>query len=414
MKIPATPVDQALPVPGFISQQSTSRGRMTKLRLEDADTYDLTDPVLRETPLANCDFAMLFTYMHRRFGLPFIPGDDYKELSAGWLITTPDPNLTLLVRPSLSGAWNSFVPMVTSDLGQAILGEAKNSELGEAYRAALLDLLRPVNVRDQSFNALGKLDDDDVLMSHDESSGEAIYAVPFHPSCGWAMPRDLFGNAAWRRLCTHLRGLGDGEILMGRDLIIRECDQRVIEQLKREANRDIPAIVAALLSWMNERQDLVNAIGLSPTWIKAGHALLQDINAAKPEALSRIGNPDEQDRFAERVATYLTTFDHPFPTAVKNAIQTARVKHILDAKWATMLDSCGGVLPRIEYPEPYSTEGLRAIPEKLREAGHEPMAAFAEDLLRDDQGLTIFSYLVARAKAMTRQSEPEPESAPGL
>lgn len=238
---------RALPVTGFSARTRPVAARMTAFRFESQDFHSLTDPVLRRTPLAGCDFAMLFAYMHRRFGPPSIPGDDYKDLSAGWLITTPEPDLGLLVRPSLSGAWNSFTLMAEAGAGRPRPGMPDYARFEDAYRAALVDLLRPVNVRDQSFNAMGKLEDDDELMACDERKDEPAYAVGYHPSCGWAMPEGLFGNGKWRDLCTHLRILGDGDILAGRDAFIEERRSKLIDRLKADPDDKPRTVVAGIL-----------------------------------------------------------------------------------------------------------------------------------------------------------------------
>lgn len=394
---------------------------MIGFRFENPEIYNLTDPVLRETPLADCNFAMLFAYMHRRFGQPFIPGDDYKDLSASWIITTPDPDLALLVRPSLSGAWNSFVLMARHGVKQPRPGEARYAEYEHAYRIALLDLLRPVNVRDQSFNAMGKLDDDDDLISYDENRDEADYAVPFHPSCGWAMPQGLFGNDAWQKLCMHLRDLGDGDLLAGRDAFLRDRNSHAIRQLRNERNEIVPAIVVAMLSWTDKHQDLIKEIDLDPARIEEGRALFSGIQASDADALGQLGKTDEaQDACAACISKYLNTFDHPIPTILKERIDAARMNLLLQGKWEQMLEACNGKLPRIdclnawEINEKQEISELRAMPDRFRQAGYDRLAGFAEELISDKQGMTIFSYLVMRAKSETEKGADVPDSAPGI
>ena len=55
----------------------------------------------------NDDYAALFVYMVRRFGYPATGSDDYKEIAC-WFLTTPDPNIALIVSPRPNGMRYSF------------------------------------------------------------------------------------------------------------------------------------------------------------------------------------------------------------------------------------------------------------------------------------------------------------------
>lgn len=54
------------------------------------------------------DFSLLFTYMFRRFGAPFLPQDDYKELCK-YVLTTPMKNVYLSIHPTASNYNFGFI-----------------------------------------------------------------------------------------------------------------------------------------------------------------------------------------------------------------------------------------------------------------------------------------------------------------
>ncbi len=207
----------------------------------------LDDRVLGTTPLRDVGYATLFAYMHRRFGPPGQPGDPYKDLSASWLLTTPDPDAHVLVRPSVSGAWHCFVPFLVSGERPSNLGvtDPRVHRIAAAYRATLLDLLRPVGVRDSSIDARGIVGEhepcidgpppveDDVgdaegvdadAESEDEDEGfeddeEALH-VEHHPSSGTSIPPEMVTGDGWGDLVGLVGHLGGGDIAAGRALAI--------------------------------------------------------------------------------------------------------------------------------------------------------------------------------------------------
>lgn len=132
------------------------------------------------------------------------------------------------------------------------------------------------------------------------------------------------------------------------------------------------------------------------------------------EAFSRIGDAVAQDRFAKQAGFYLDAFGHPMPSIVADTLKNGRLKLLLDTKWAAMLESCDGALPRIEYPDPWSGDGLSALPGRLTEAGYDRTARFVEELLAEGpQGPSVLGYLVARASAETAKHPPEQQASPG-
>lgn len=185
--------DSLLPRKDFVATLAVDwTGRLVSARSIWSSAYDpgnpFADTILDDTPLKSAEWATLFAYMHRRFGSPNIGGDNYKDLSARWLLTSPDPDLFLTVGPSLSGAWFSFTPFFRTDkegfLRNLEISKERRAEIDTAYRDVLLDLLRPVCVRDAHINALGELDDDDVALEYDEQADQYLFEVDRHSSCG--------------------------------------------------------------------------------------------------------------------------------------------------------------------------------------------------------------------------------------
>lgn len=205
--------------------------------------YPLRDPVIESTPLKTCEWATVFAYMYRRFGPPHVRGDDYKEFSASWLLTSPSPDVYLSVRPSLVGLWDCFTPILRIEIEAAVPRRREDitreclDEITSAYRAALLDLLRPVCVRDNSINVLGKLGEDplsNALLSYntegDADEGDRGFMVKYHSSSGFSMPPGFFGGEEWVTLCTLISHLGKGDIVAGRHRIVTMLQQPVYDE----------------------------------------------------------------------------------------------------------------------------------------------------------------------------------------
>jgi hypothetical protein len=219
----------------------------------------LEDKILNRTPLKNVETSMLFTYMHRRFGLGNVGTDDFKDLGAGWTITTPHQNLTLLVTPSFSGVkGSSFRPIVVGDqpIERPSVSGAFLEELADAYERTLLDLLRPVCQRDHDFNALGEIDEvanpapDWSIISDDEHSEVAVELPRFHPTCGTPMPANLFGERLWKRLLTISHAAGNGDLTEGLELLVEEKVQaghlRNLETIRNQEVDILPLVIMGL------------------------------------------------------------------------------------------------------------------------------------------------------------------------
>jgi len=129
--------------------------------------------------LPNGDYADLFVYMYRRFGISEYGSDDYKEIAC-WYVTTPDPAVVLVVSPRPSGLRYSFGYEIDSRVyGLFYQNEStpEKERVEAAIKQAMIDLTVPVNVRDVYINALGKVDDDNLTSGVCEPSKWAGYGV---------------------------------------------------------------------------------------------------------------------------------------------------------------------------------------------------------------------------------------------
>jgi len=117
-----------------------------------------------EEILPDGDYASLFVYMFRRFGIPESGSDDYKEIAC-WYLTTPDPAVGLMVSPRPNGLRYSFGYLVDTDVYNYHSHddvEAIRLKIEPSLKQAMKDLLIPTNVRDTFINAVGRVKDDDI------------------------------------------------------------------------------------------------------------------------------------------------------------------------------------------------------------------------------------------------------------
>jgi len=97
-------------------------------------------------------------YLYRRFGPPNAPEDYYKRVCCYWL-STASPDLDLEISIGYTVSINGYI--VNDDIGYQYIREQRdnNTQLVDAVHhtaAAVLDLLRPVPVRDVYINILGR------------------------------------------------------------------------------------------------------------------------------------------------------------------------------------------------------------------------------------------------------------------
>ncbi len=110
------------------------------------------------------DYASLFVYMYRRFGVPTSGSDPYKEIAC-WYLTTPDPAVGLKVSPRPNGLLYSFGYLIDTNVYKYQSHddiEAIRIKIEPSLKQAMENLLIPTNVRDIYINAIGKVSDNEV------------------------------------------------------------------------------------------------------------------------------------------------------------------------------------------------------------------------------------------------------------
>lgn len=237
-----------LPDKSFACELASLNRNLVPFDNTEIKDLELRDLVLETTALQSVEWAPLFAYMHRRFGHPNMGGDDYKDLSASWMLTTNDPTVFVKVSPSLCGSIFSFGIYFDPNLkdGENInlaafnLTEEKKSDIRNAYRSTLLDLLRPVCVRDVKINALGELGDSDfdtALKNVNEDTDQYDYEVQYHYSSGCPMPPGIFGDKEWKTLCNILNYMGDGDIVAGRKSILSRLQDEAFKEASKQSDQ---------------------------------------------------------------------------------------------------------------------------------------------------------------------------------
>jgi hypothetical protein len=364
----------------------------------------LEDKVIERTPLKNVDVAMLFTYMHRRFGLPTIGGDDYKDLSASWLISTPDPDLALMVSPSFAGSIFSFRPVISlpgkdRDELEAITG-IRLEELASAYERTLLDLLRPVLQRDMDFNVLGEITDDNSVpewAEPDEDDDDAYDRLPrYHESCGTPMPEGIFGTDDWQRVLSIFRKQGDGDIASGMRAFVDKFEQDALNVAAGSRPFILPIIAAGLvLARLPDAKTKIERIGISA----ADPRISEFCQASFGNGLSK--NPSdwflsvsENDILeALDVVKEFGAGTHGLAEAIEN-IPRSQLMH---TAWKSFLEVSGGefdenLIPEAQYIRFSDVEIWR----KNLAASNASVSEWAEELFRKKHGDVVLATILSR------------------
>ena len=329
----------------------------------------LRDAPLDETPLKEVDWSTLFAYMHRRFGPPHIGSDDYKDLSAGWMLTTPDPYVFVGISPALAGPGFSFLPYLAA-AGTARVNDARDlnipaeraGAIRQAYKDTLIDLLRPVCVRDQYINALGEVGEEpsgEALLAYDEGKGDHIYAAPRHPSSGYAMPLGLFGGDGWVTMCTLIRQLGSGDMVAGRSALNVLLQQPTIDEAATA-----PWPVHRLMLWgaWKDRNDLAQRLRLSPDAIGRFDAEMAVLNAKKNRDTSIVDEmTDEAVAAADGYLSRLGLGGHD----LAGLVNRYRCEKAGAEIWVDLVAVANEDFPDDSLPENFDTLGA-ALPDALR------------------------------------------------
>jgi hypothetical protein len=213
---------EVLPPKPFPAPKTEFTARLAGIphvRLQPDDGLQL-DAILEDV-LPGGSHGDLLAYMIRRFGPPTVSTDSYKSLCAAWLLSTPMDDMFLRVEPSASGLGFSFsvlIPSVLSARFRALRDGVREEEWGRssggaeafikavapytcALRTTLCDLLRPVWVRDHPINALGTVDDGDMLLAWNAGDGDgngadegAVHGVAYSRAATIGMPAGFFDD----------------------------------------------------------------------------------------------------------------------------------------------------------------------------------------------------------------------------
>lgn len=192
-------------------------------------TASFCHAAVETTPLQDCNWATLFSYMHCRFGLPHMRSMDLGPC-VGWLLTTPDPELFVSVVPSTC-AGQYFFEVLTSCT--PILDWRVDKRLGfsperveafvAAYRATLFDLLRPVRFDVEQIDALGRIEGSWPPANNEgRRPGEDIIEAKASRHFSEPMPSGLFGGESWDALCRIISSAGDGDFSVGKDRVLAD------------------------------------------------------------------------------------------------------------------------------------------------------------------------------------------------
>ncbi|MFC4236400.1 hypothetical protein ACFOY8_14440 [Thalassospira xianhensis] len=253
---------------------------------------EVDDTVFASTPLASMNWMTLFAYMHRRFGPPYVQTSGHQDISAGWRLSSPEPDLVVDIVPCAGeGIENCFEPYFdgTIEKEEGKPDTALHGRLSKAYRAVLMDLLRPVGIREHSFiedllqtesdpehsmNALGPLWNQSRLHEGQEvGEGQfAYYQVAHHPSCGVATPIGLLDSDEWRKFISFITTLGEDDALKGLDIACNHAIEKTAQHHVRKASWPVLRLVLLSARPGGFQEDIKRLLALSP----ADEAIFQD------------------------------------------------------------------------------------------------------------------------------------------
>ena len=342
-----------LPVSTFIAHTSAGIGPLFPCRqlFQGEKDFDFDDTVIASTPLKEVDWSQLFAYMYRRFGPPHVGGDDYKDLAAGWMITTPDPALCLIVSPSLSGADFSLRPYFTPGDAKAdprvvdTLPASRAAELKAAYSATLVDLLRPVCVRDQWINAMGEVDDDSPLLAYDDEEDAHLYTVERHGSSGNGIPLGLLGGKDWNALVGMLLTLGSGDMESGKRAALALLRKEVFGEAQRaSAAVKLLMVLAARV----EHDLLIKGLGLGGDELQAFE---MDLKRLKDPASSKGDLVRQMDALSVKTAADFMKRLGMDAWHLKDTVKSLHLSNSVAEAFEDLRKVSENQFPDIDFPE---------------------------------------------------------------
>ena len=378
--------------PKFIATTVAPTMRLGWLRHATPEALDrfmgkqgFEDSVVAASPLRSADFAMLFTYMHRRFGPGHVGADDYKDIGAYWLLTTPLPDLFVFVKPTVGNIGESFLPMYAGSVsvGSEMVGDRLKKML-EAYERTLLDLLRPVCERDVQFNVLGEIKSDSADYGF---KGES---PAYHPSSGTPMPRGLFGGSDWHRLMTIFGGLADKDHAAGLGRFLGGLEDDAFRQIEAAHHRARPLFAAGVsVSNVEGKERLIERLKLTPRQVEHMKAFIRGGRTLGDDPLPSSLLTQKDDVAAAARCLDVMGLDGSYVRKTAGRIAEERR---FRKEWAAMVAASGGMFEDSAFPKEFRKLDDVAVGEivaRLVEMGQTGMVEWAEDLRSEDGGSAI-------------------------
>lgn len=221
------------PSPDFASRVVDPPTRLHRLRKPTRPLpvfgTSLEDKVAEGTPFAQIDARALFAYLHRRFGPPNQGNDPEWSISGSWLLRSPEDDVLVEVLPGSDLPCWTFQVQLTWDPGDEPVSLAQQERIAGAYRTVLLDLLRPVRIREELVDALGDVPDDSIP----EGDPDGL-EVDRSPAAGTGIPAGIVGTPAWRRLIAVAR-LESGDAAKGIEALVERRSREILRSLLGEA-----------------------------------------------------------------------------------------------------------------------------------------------------------------------------------
>lgn len=362
----------------------------------------LGDKVLYGTPLGDADYGPLTAYMQRRFGFPSSDGDHLTSICGSWCISSPDPDLFLFVSPSTKPAFSVFSPYMRTpgerdEYGRYVVAPERQAVLREAYRTALIDLIRPVRLDGNSINALGEVDHGSLLDDYPGHGDTHTFEADHSPAAASSIPVEIAGTREWDEMLSMLARLGDGEMLQGLGRLVAMGRKAILDDV-RAGSRHLRILVAAgsvgpwhatVMEGLDLPADEVEEAGEVARAFLLRHQ--QDVTSLKVPDFA-----EDEAREATRILGSLG-INAPMLKALRGYRHTCRLRVEFDR-------FCD--LAKAGYPEELLDRDATAtgLAAKLRGVGNEALAVEVERLQAEEEGTYLLLNIVtAYASRVARE-----------
>lgn len=408
---------QTMPDPAFVASLATNPGR--KLRSARAldnhrdpilEKDGLTDLVAETTPLKDANYAHLYAYMIRRFGYPQFGGDSAKDLSGRWLLTTPERDIYVQVSPSLNGVVFNFQPVIAivddDELSWEKLARSELERVAAAYRTVLLDLLRPVSVRDSWINAMGIVDDDSELLAGDE---EQPFIAPYEPTSTRGVPRAVIEGEAWWSMIAVINHLGGGDISTGRSALLTLGRQAIFEEFRCQ-NLDVRLLASLGIGdgWegllFDAERDVYLDGGPTPDLAERRERMKREIVAPVAGDGASVEALITSDMIAKAVPLIRVLNPKSFLPQQLSMLQANRR---LSTEWTALAHIVGsGEFPDSCIPQRLDVKSLAELPDALDREGAAELAAWARRLTAEKDGLAVVFKIMLHLQMSSQRAKP--------